>query len=313
VRQRFSHWSSLFLVSLGLAISGATCTPLASKQDRRDAAAHDATPPTSGTTLWARDFGPILIPGDARGIATDAAGFVYVTGAFTGTVDFGGTQLTSAGGHDIVLAKYEPSGKLLFARRFGDAASFQLGMGIAVGPTGDIVSSGMFNGGADFGDGLQVTQGQRAYAARFLKDGSTLWSRFFPAEDPSHLSGHHVAVTRTGDIVVCGYAFTSADFGCGPASAPSNPGSNDPYVVKLDASGKCLWSKRSTIPGEAHSQVTEGVAVGPTGDILAVGVFDGSVDLGKDRLISAGGRDLFLIKFDASGNVLWNRQWVRIP
>ena len=58
------------------------------------------------------------------GIATDGAGNSYVTGNFEDTATFGAgepneTTLTSAGSSDILVAKYDPSGALVWAKRAG--------------------------------------------------------------------------------------------------------------------------------------------------------------------------------------------------
>jgi len=41
--------------------------------------------------------------------ATDTAGNVYLTGSYSGQVQFGSTVLTSAGGSDVFVACYRPA------------------------------------------------------------------------------------------------------------------------------------------------------------------------------------------------------------
>jgi hypothetical protein len=64
-----------------------------------------------GHHLWSKRLGGANsdIP---SGIAVDSANNVFVTGKFAGVVDFGGGSLTSAGGYDIFVAKFSPSGTL---------------------------------------------------------------------------------------------------------------------------------------------------------------------------------------------------------
>ena len=64
-------------------------------------------------------------------IATDAQGNVYVTGSFTGQISLGGTLLSSAGKADILVAKYNPAGVLLWARKAG-GSEVDEGNGIAL-------------------------------------------------------------------------------------------------------------------------------------------------------------------------------------
>ncbi len=52
---------------------------------------------------------------------SDASGNYYVAGEFEGTVDFGAGPLTSAGGSDIFFLKLDPSGSVIWSKRFGAA------------------------------------------------------------------------------------------------------------------------------------------------------------------------------------------------
>ena len=60
---------------------------------------------------------------ESRSIATDAAGNVFTTGRFEGTVDFdpgaGTFNLISAGNDDIFFSKLDASGNLVWAKRLG--------------------------------------------------------------------------------------------------------------------------------------------------------------------------------------------------
>jgi hypothetical protein len=59
----------------------------------------------SGAHQWSQRLGSTA--GDqGLAVAVDGSGDVIVTGRFEGTVDFGGGDLTSAGGSDIFVAKY---------------------------------------------------------------------------------------------------------------------------------------------------------------------------------------------------------------
>lgn len=62
---------------------------------------------SEGCSVWAKSFGdPTYQSGD--GVAVDGSGNAFFTGKFSGTVDFGGGGLVSAGGADIFLTKLGP-------------------------------------------------------------------------------------------------------------------------------------------------------------------------------------------------------------
>ena len=79
----------------------------------------------------------------AHGVAADAAGNLYVTGCFRGTVDFGAGPLTSAVEGDVFLLKLDPAGSTLWSKRFG-IISNECGVNVAIDPAGNILLSGNY-------------------------------------------------------------------------------------------------------------------------------------------------------------------------
>ena len=83
-------------------------------------------------------------------------GGVYLAGAYTGSVSFGGGVLDGNALADLVVARYDAFGtsgapKHLWSERFGDALGEQRVYGSAVGTSGDLVLTGMFDGTLDLG------------------------------------------------------------------------------------------------------------------------------------------------------------------
>src|SRR5262249_24301705 len=78
---------------------------------------------TSGELVWVKRAGGTGAD-QANGIGVDSSGNSYVTGLFNGSATFGGgeanqTVLTSAGGTDIFVAKYNSDGTLAWAKKVG--------------------------------------------------------------------------------------------------------------------------------------------------------------------------------------------------
>lgn len=67
-----------------------------------------------------------------------------------------------------------------------------------------------------------------------------------------------------------------------------------------------LWRHVIGGPGFEHAR---GLAVDPLGNIFLTGEFADSVDCGDGPLVSAGGEDIFLAKFDADGVCVWSRRF----
>ena len=73
-------------------------------------------------------------------------------------MDFGGGPLTSAGGIDIFLAKFDPAGNHLWSKRFGDGFS-QIGYSVTVDGADNVLFTGAFSGSVDFGGGPLTSAG----------------------------------------------------------------------------------------------------------------------------------------------------------
>jgi len=111
----------------------------------------------AGTHLWSQRFGNSSE--EALGsVATDVSGNVFMTGAFVDTVDFGGGNLPSAGGQDMFVAKYSPTGAHLWSERYGSTDP-EGGRWAAIDDTGNVFIMGNFSGTTDLGGGNLVSAG----------------------------------------------------------------------------------------------------------------------------------------------------------
>jgi hypothetical protein len=110
-----------------------------------------------GVHLWSRRLGGA---GNDIGSAAafDATSNVLLAGSFEQTADFGGGLLTSAGGADAVVAKYDPAGKHLWSKRFG-AGGADAFVAVADGGSGSTAVLGSFEQSVDFGGGALSSVG----------------------------------------------------------------------------------------------------------------------------------------------------------
>jgi Beta-propeller repeat len=255
----------------------------------------------NGAHVWSKRFGD---GGSQVGyaVSTDGAGNVVVTGAFSGTVDFGNGPLVSSGGDDVFVAKLDPSGGPIWSRRFGDLKG-QSAIGVAIDGSDSVLVTGYFSGTLDFGGGpLLATGTGDIFAAKLDASGNHVWSKRFGGGTDQH--GSDIAVDSLGNAVLTGYFFGGAvDFGGGPLT---NAGSADAFLAKLDASGGHVWSKHF---GDSGTQVGTSVAVAGTGNVVVTGYFNNTADFGGGPLVSSGGADLFVAKLDASGNYAWSKRF----
>ncbi|MBO0699005.1 MAG: hypothetical protein J2P46_11470, partial [Zavarzinella sp.] len=110
-----------------------------------------------GNYTWGKTLRTVSGPAGAAntlgGLGVDGAGNVYAAGAFAGTVDFdpgaGTSPLASAGGTDGFAWKLDPTGAMLYAKRFGGVNSETVA-DMSVNPAGNLSVAGTFTGIGDF-------------------------------------------------------------------------------------------------------------------------------------------------------------------
>ncbi|MBN2355250.1 T9SS type A sorting domain-containing protein, partial [candidate division KSB1 bacterium] len=71
-----------------------------------------------------------------------------------------------------------------------------------------------------------------------------------------------------------------------------------------DPDGNVLWVKQGGLTSDKYDQGI-GVAVDGYNNILATGYFEEKAKFDADTLVSQGDRDLFVVKYDPNGNMVW--------
>jgi hypothetical protein len=252
---------------------------------------------SSGIHVWSRRYGSVG-PDHGSGVSATSDGGALVTGYFRNTVDFGGGPLTSAGSWDIFVLRLGSSGNHVWSRRYGSVSNDR-GHGASATSDGGALVTGYFRGTVDFGGGPLNSAGLLdIFVLKLDSSGNHVWSRGYGSV---HIDqGRGVSATSDGGALVTGVFQGTVDFGGGPLTSA---GADDIFVLKLDSSGKHVWSRRY-----GH-QEDFGWSVSATSDggALVTGSFEGTVDFGGGPLARAGFDDIFVLKLDSSGNHVWSR------
>jgi hypothetical protein len=163
----------------------------------------------NGNYLWAVKGGSTA-DDSGQSIATDASGYIYITGYFRGTATFGTTIMSSSGGMDFFVAAYNSSGGLQWVRRAG-STSDDYGSGICTSPSGDIFATGFYNGTVSFGSTLLTSAGGRdVFVCKLDAAGNFTWS--LGGGGTSDEYGRNIGYSG-GRIFICGLASGTGNYG----------------------------------------------------------------------------------------------------
>lgn len=205
----------------------------------------------------------------------DAAGNILLAGNFRNSVLLGGTTLTSTGGQDLFVAKFNAaSSQFTWAQRAGGTA---LERAIALAVSGsNVYVTGYFGGGtAGFGtttlsNAGANTGGYDVFVAKLTDLGSTssfTWAQ--RAGGKGNDGATALAVSGPNVYVASNFDSPTASFGATPLNSA---GSYDMFVAKLiDAGSTCgfAWAQQA---GGTGYETTYALAV-RTSSVYVAGYF----------------------------------------
>jgi hypothetical protein len=256
-------------------------------------------------------------------ISVDGLGNVYTSGYTQGSLDG-----LNAGQADAFVSKYDAAGNLQWTKQLG-TETYDVSEGVSADVLGDVYITGhnsgrVFLSKLDFAGALQwskqlgdfeerqslsvdglgnvyisgSTNGDLggpnaghldAYVAKYDASGNHLWTSQYGT------SGFDVSQAVSADAVGNVYLAGYIDDKPGPPGSPPI----DAFVSKFDEAGVLQWTRRLV---EASS-ASHGVASDGLGNVYISGTTAGS--LGGPNM---GSTDVFLIKYDAAGDLQWSRQ-----
>ncbi|MCK6551185.1 SBBP repeat-containing protein [Myxococcota bacterium] len=236
----------------------------------------------------------------AAGVMTcNAQGSGY--GACTGQVVPQGENCATSADENCDGATPPCTGAGSWSRRMG-STSADLGYWTATDSRGAVYVAGSFQGTVDFGGGNLVSAGgYDAFLAKYDASGAFLWAKRFGSTSTDH--GYRVAVDPNDNVILSGTFNGTVNFGGGNLVSA---GGYDIFLVKFDTLGTYQWSRRY---GSTSTDYGWGLATDSAGNVIASGMYNGTVNFGGGNLASAGGYDIYLLKLDAAGTFVWARRF----
>lgn len=255
--------------------------------------------------VWAKSIGNDEFE-RSTAIATDASGNSIIAGKFNSlTVSFGANVLNNNGGEDIFIAKYDPTGTLLWAKSIGgdyDEEPFS----IATDSSGNIIVAGYFSSTSIVCDTITLVNsgsgfGYEALIVKYDPSGNVVWAK--KTNGTSNEVALGVATDHNNNIILTGW-FDDAVLSFDTDTLTNvNPGSSDMFMIKYDPQGNTIWAKSE---GGSASDGFHPVSVDDAGNIIAVGYSASpTISIGTSTFTNLGDYDQIITKYSANGTFLW--------
>lgn len=254
-------------------------------------------------------------------IAVDGSGNVAIAGYFFGTADFdpgkGVAELSSSGGCDIFLAKYDAQGKYIYAKVIG-GTGYDSASGIAFATDGTLYMTGSFERTVDFDPGSGIAERSSAgykdlFLAHYDGNGNFIFANRMGGKGKDQSNA--IAVDGTGSAYITGFYEDTVDFDPGEGvAALVSPKPCALFLAKYDANGHYVYAK--SVAG-GKGAIGTGVVADLHGNAYITGYFEGTVDFdpgeataqltspGRTKGMPGYENDTFIAKYDPIGKYVY--------
>lgn len=270
-----------------------------------------------GDLVWARSLVQSTGGGldDVGGLVVDPSDdSIYLVGTLDGTIDFdpgpGVHAISSGGGADPFIARYDAAGGLLWAHALDSASNVNHGLG--AGLAGDeLWVTGTITGETDFDpDPLETALrsgpgGFDLFLARYTAGGGFLWAEAFGGTGTDR--PEDLRVGPSGEITITGSYDGEPDVDPGPGIhlLPPTLSTRNGFVARYRAADgelRAAGAFEATTAVAGNGVLPRRLALGPAAGEVVVGSFPEEVDFdpgpGEVLLESAGFTDAFFVRLE---------------
>lgn len=248
-----------------------------------------------GVWQWAQTFGGVDGERDNR-IAIDQSNNVYLAGGYYGTKEFGTAVVTSEGGRDVFVAKYNSNGIFQFVKTTGSPLDDRAN-DITVDMNNEIYITGEFRDKVAFStDTINNNggpSGRDIFVSRMDINGNWKWATKAGSNFGDE-RGSGIISNNKNNIFVTGQFKGDASFGNNITLTATSPDSVQIFVAAIDTVGKWNWALQAG--GQDDDERGNAVACDTSCNLYVTGYYRQTNSFGSNNITNFGGRDIFISK-----------------
>ncbi|OBW43351.1 Beta-propeller repeat protein [Chryseobacterium sp. MOF25P] len=265
---------------------------------------------STGEVLWAKSFGGTATGDDGRAVAIDPTGKLYLTGTYRGTVSFGTTTLTAAGTSttDIFVSRLNPvNGDVIWVQGFGGTTNANETVnGIAIDNNDNVYITGIFGSPTVAFGSITLNNASTSndiFVTKINSSGNIMWAKGYGSA--ANENANAISSDASGNTYITGI-FNGPDVTFGTTTLTGISSNNDVFITKIDTAGNVVWAKAI---GGTGSDNGYGITADASGNVYATGGFSDNLTVGSTTLTSLGGADIYVVKYDVTGNPVWAKSY----
>lgn len=192
---------------------------------------------------------------EAVDIEIDASGNQFVTGYLTGQINFDATTQLAAsnGSSDFYIAKYAPSGALLWVKQFGGQFTDR-STDLALDNLGNCYVTGQYSGQMTIGSFVlnSTANSKDLFIVKLTNAGVVVWAKTEGGTGIEIANG--ITCDNIGNVIVTGQFVGQAIIGTTTLNSTVDPSSNLPsydfFIAKYSSAGTLNWLKNGQAPSD---------------------------------------------------------------
>lgn len=251
-----------------------------------------------GQKVWDRTIGGNGSEIARAVVATTDGGFVVAGDSNSGIS--GDKSENSRGDTDYWIVKLNANGQKVWDKTFG-GSSDDYATSIITTPDGGFVVAGYSYSDTSGDKTENMRRGPLLrpdyWVVRLNASGQKIWDKTLGGYDYDYAYG--VVATSDGGFIIAG----SSESGISAEKSENSRGSNDAWIIKIDANGQKVWDK--TFGGSSHDGATA-IMASSDGGFIITGVSNSGIS-GDKTETNRGASDYWIIKINNSGQKIWDK------